>query len=158
MCSVLQRKSGNPQRTISVVRKITFKQTKDYSNAFKKHWNNTGTIGLNVSLRTWNMFLPIGLTDLHMFFMTRSTICFSSNVFVRKKLHILSNKAAILWRCTLKAFKALQVCNYAENALYYKCFSRTMPKIYITAVLTNFFRCMRNKASVVLTQQCSLTL
>ena len=157
MCSVLQRKSGNPQRTISVVRKITFKQTKDYSNAFKKHWNNTGTIRLNVSLRLGTCFCPLGLLT----FICSSWLevrCFSSNVFVRKKLHILSNKEAILWRCTLKAFKALQVCNYAENALYYKCFSRTMHKIYRTAILTNFFRCMRNKASVVLTQQCSLTL
>ena len=48
-----------------------------YSDAFKKHWNNTGTICLNIILQTWDMFLHTGLTELHIFFLTRSTTFFS---------------------------------------------------------------------------------
>ena len=46
------RESGNPQPPISLVCKITFKQIaevlKCYSNAFKRHWNNTETISFNI--------------------------------------------------------------------------------------------------------------
>ena len=52
---------------------ISSKLLKCYSSAFKMHWNNTGTICLNMVLQTWDMFLPSGLTELHMFFMTRNT-------------------------------------------------------------------------------------
>ena len=38
-----------------------------------------------------------------------------------------------------------QACNYAENALCYRCFSRNLAKMYRTAILTNFFQCMQNK-------------
>ena len=31
-----------------------------YSNAFKKHQNDTGTICLKIILRTWDMFCPMG--------------------------------------------------------------------------------------------------
>ena len=56
------------------------------SNAFKKHRNNTVIICLNIILQTWDMFLHNGLTELHMFFMTRSTTFFSSTVFVISRL------------------------------------------------------------------------
>ena len=48
------RELRNPQQTMPLVHKITFKQiVKCYPNTFKKHWNNTGTICLNVILPTW---------------------------------------------------------------------------------------------------------
>ena len=60
---------GIPQRAISLVREITFKQiVKMLSKASKKHCNNTGTICLNVILRTWDRFLHNVLTELHVFF------------------------------------------------------------------------------------------
>ena len=42
------------------------------------------------------MLLHTGLTELHMFFMTRSTIFFSSTVFVISSTEIDSNKETIL--------------------------------------------------------------
>ena len=42
-----------------------------YYSAYKKHWNNSGTICfLNVILWTWDIILYIGLTEFHMFFQT----------------------------------------------------------------------------------------
>ena len=42
-----------------------------YSNAYKKHWNNSWTICiLNVILLTWDIILYIGLTEIHIFFLT----------------------------------------------------------------------------------------
>ena len=32
-----------------------------------------------------------------------------------------------------------QACNYAENVLFYKCFSKNMAKTDRTAILMNFF-------------------
>ena len=62
---------------------VSNKLSKSYSNAFKKHQNDTGTICLNIN---WDMFLPNGLAELHMFFMTRSTTFFSSTIFVISRL------------------------------------------------------------------------
>ena len=67
--------SGNPQRTIYLVHKITFKQITEVLH-------NTDTICLNIILRSWDMFLHDVLTELHIFFMTRSTRFFSSTAFV----------------------------------------------------------------------------
>ena len=39
-----------------------------------------------------------------------------------------------------------QACNYSENAMCYRWFSRNLAKIYRPAVLMNFFRCMRRKS------------
>ena len=36
-----------------------------------QQWNNTGTICLNVTLQTWDMFLHTGLIKLHIFFVIR---------------------------------------------------------------------------------------
>ena len=74
--------SGNPQRTVPLVEIVSNKLLKYYSNAFKKDWNNTGIICLNIIVQTWDMFSHTGLTELHIFFLTRSTTFFSSNVFV----------------------------------------------------------------------------
>ena len=38
-----------------------------------------------------------------------------------------------------------QACNYAENVLFYKCFSKNMAKTDRTAILMNFF-CMQSKS------------
>ena len=35
-----------------------------------------------------------------------------------------------------------QDCKYTENALWYRCFSSNLAKIYRTAILMNFFSCM----------------
>ena len=71
-----KRDSGNPQRTMPLVRKITFKKlSKCYSNNFKKHWNDDGQLCLKV-------ILHIGLTEHYIFFVTRNRAFFSSNVFV----------------------------------------------------------------------------
>ena len=75
------RKPPNGQHPQSI-KLLSNKLLKSYSNVFKKHWNNTGTIRLNIILQTWDMFLNIGLTELHMFFITRSTTFFTSTVFI----------------------------------------------------------------------------
>ena len=36
---------------------LSNKLLKCYSNAFTKHWDNTGTICLDITLQTWGMFL-----------------------------------------------------------------------------------------------------
>ena len=65
---------------------LSNKLSKYYSNAFKKYWNNIGTICLKVIFRTCDIFLHTGLTELHIFFVTRSTTFFSSTVFVISRL------------------------------------------------------------------------
>ena len=55
---------GHPQRTMLLVRKITFEQIDEM--LFQCFWNNIGKICLNVILLTWDMFL-------HIFFVTKST-------------------------------------------------------------------------------------
>ena len=75
---------------------LSNKLSKYYSNAFKKHQNITGTIFLNIILWTWEMFLHyglMGLTVLHMFFMTRSTTFFSPTAFVTSGLLFF-----LIWR------------------------------------------------------------
>ena len=74
---------------------LSNKLVKCYSNAFKRHWNNTGTICLNIILQTWDLFLHTGLTEHYIFFMTRSTTFFSSTVFVISRFSI-PNREAIL--------------------------------------------------------------
>ena len=66
-----------------LVCKITFKKlSRCYSNAFKKHWNNTGQLCLKVVLQASDLFLHTGLTEHYIYFVTRNTAFFSSNVFV----------------------------------------------------------------------------
>ena len=55
---------GHPQRTMLLVRKITFEQIDEM--LFQCFWNNIGKTCLNVILMTWDMFL-------HIFFLTKST-------------------------------------------------------------------------------------
>ena len=43
----------------------------------------------------------------------------------------------------------LQACSYVENALCYRCFSRNLAKIYISAILKNFFFWMYAKQKTV---------
>ena len=129
-----------PQQTISLVAKLlSNKLSKCYFNAFKKHWNNTGEICLNIILKTWDMFLHTGLTDFRMFFMTRSITYFSSNVFVIFRLIFF---LIIFWRWKeLRSKLATMLKMHC-----YRCFSRNLVKIYRTAILTNFFLCMRSKS------------
>ena len=55
--SYWNRESGNPKWTMLLVCKINYKQTVIvYSNSFKKHLNNTGTISLNIILQTHDVF------------------------------------------------------------------------------------------------------
>ena len=75
------RKSPNEQCSQST-KLITNKLSKCYSSGFKKLLNNTGKICLNIILQARDMFLHTGLTELHIFFVTRSTTFFSSTVFV----------------------------------------------------------------------------
>ena len=87
-----------------------------YSNAYKKHWNNSGKIGfLNVILLTWDIILFTGSTEFHMY-----TICTYLHNF---QVDILSNKVAILRRCTLKELRSklatmLRMCCYRWNFLW----------------------------------------
>ena len=63
-----------------------------YSNAFKRRWRNIEKICLDIILLTLDMILHIFLwPKAHLFW-------FNCNFHVG----ILSNKEAILWRCTLK--------------------------------------------------------
>ena len=62
-----------PNRQYSQPAKLlSNKFSKCYSNAFKKYWNNTKTVCLNIILQTWDMFLHTRLTEFHIFFITRS--------------------------------------------------------------------------------------
>ena len=73
---------GNPPQKMSMC----------YSNAFKRHWRNIEKICLDIILLTLDMILHIFLwPKAHLFW-------FNCNFHVG----ILSNKEAILWRCTLK--------------------------------------------------------
>ena len=90
------------------------------------------------------MFLHIGLTELHIFFMTRSTTFFSSTIFIISRLLFFLKEGNPLKVYFQGAKK--EACDYAENALYYRCFSRNLAKIYRTANLPNFFRCMQGKS------------
>ena len=60
------------------------------------------------------MFLHTGLTELHMFFMTRSTF-FSSNVFVISRLVSFYYRGNPLRKYFEEA--KMQACNYAENEM-----------------------------------------
>ena len=76
---------------------------------FKKHWINTGAVCLNRILQPWDMFLHTGLTELRMFFMTRSTIFLSSTVFIIfRPVGILSNKEVSLKKYFEGALKELR--------------------------------------------------
>ena len=145
-CSVLIAKEG--QETPSgqypySAKLLSIKFSKCCFNDFKKHWNNTGTICLNIILQTWDMFLFIGFTEVHIFLMTRSTIFFSSTIFqiLRLLFFLIRNQSSegVRWR-------SKEASLHSENALCYRCFSRNLAKIYRAAVLTNFFRCMQNKS------------
>ena len=102
-----------------------------YSNAYKKHWNNSWTICiLNVILLTWDIILYIGLTEIHIFFLTQL------NCLHNLQVDILSSKETILQKFTLKEPRSkletiLRMCCY-------RCFSRSLAKIQRTAILSNF--------------------
>ena len=129
---------------------------KCYSNAFKKHWNNIGTICLNIILRTWNMFLHTRLTELQILFAIRSTVFSTSIVFEISRLVFFlirrQSSEAVLWmsyflwtpRKTL--VKEHVFTRVASVWQCYRCFSRNLAKIYRTAILKYFFGCMRNKS------------
>ena len=75
------RESGNPKQTISLVCKITFKEIlkvlfQCILNKLEKHWDNFFECNFG------QMLLQNGLTELYIFFMTRSTTFFSSTVFI----------------------------------------------------------------------------
>ena len=76
---------------------LSNKLSKTYSNALKKHWNNTQTICLNVTLQNWDMFLHTRLNELHIFFVTSSKIVFviSRLVFFLTKRQ---SSEGVLWR------------------------------------------------------------
>ena len=44
---------------------LSNKLLKCYSNAFKNHWNSTGTICLNIIFQTWGLFWHTESTELH---------------------------------------------------------------------------------------------
>ena len=97
------RESENLQRTMSLVRKITFKKTVEVLfNAFKKYSNNKGTVCLKIILRTWDMILHSGVIELRIFFVTKSTIFFRSTTFVIFRLvYFLIRRQpseGVLWR------------------------------------------------------------
>ena len=68
--SILQwriRKNLNRQYHYSA-KLLSNKLPNYYSNAYKKHCNNSGTICfLNIILLTWDIILYTGLTEFHMF-------------------------------------------------------------------------------------------
>ena len=104
---------------------LSNKLLKCYSNAFKKHQNNTGTICLNIILWTWDMFLHNGFTELHIVFMTKSTTFFRSTVFAISRLSCKGNPLKVYFEEAQK-----QACNYSENVLSYRCFFLgTWPKL-----------------------------
>ena len=49
-----------------------------FKKALEQHWDNL----FECNFSTWDMFLHTGLTELHMFFMTRSTTFFRVTAFV----------------------------------------------------------------------------
>ena len=53
------------------------------------------------------------------------------------------NSLSLSWRRPLSCGN--QSIDLRSNALRYRCFSRNLAKIYKTAILTNFFRCLQSK-------------
>ena len=89
---------------------------------------------LCVILLTWDIILYTRLTEFHMFFLTYL------NCLHNFQVDIFSNKEAILWRCTLKEQRSklatiLKMCCY-------RCFSKSLAKIYRTANLSNVLWCI----------------
>ena len=101
-----------------------------YSNAYKKHWNNSGLICfLNVILWTWDIILYTKVTEFHMFFLNQL------NCNHNFQVDILSNKEAIPRRHTLKELRSKLA--FMLKMCCYRCFSRSLAKIYRTAILSN---------------------
>ena len=97
---------------------------KCFSNALKKHWNNTRTIYLNN-----HNFAELG----HVF-------AYWVNWF-SYVLHDLKHEEAILWRYALKELRS-----NLTTVLCYKCISRNLAKIYKTTIFMNVFWCMWSKS------------
>ena len=118
--------------SISLICKTTFKQIVSvFQMHFKKHWINTGAVCLNRILQPWDMFLHTGLTELCMFFMTRSTIFLSSTVFIIFRLvGILSNKEVSLKKYFEGASKELrsQLATMLKMCCSTDVFLETWPK------------------------------
>ena len=91
---------------------VSNKLSNYYSNAYEKHWNNSGSICfLNVILLTRDIILYTRLTEFHMFILTQLKCLHNFQV------DILSYKEAILQRCTLKELRSklatmLKMCCY----------------------------------------------
>ena len=99
---------------------------------------------MNVILWIRDTFLHSGLTELHMFFITRSTTFFSSSVFVISRLVFFlirrQSSEVVLWRSKEVSLQLFWKCGVLQS------FSRSLAKIYRTAILTNFFLCMWSKS------------
>ena len=106
------------------------------------------------------MILHSELSELQIFFVTKSTIFFRSNAFVvfrlvffviRRQSLKVHFEGAIFGehlekhQCKSAFSVQFQAQNYAENVLCYRCFSRNLAKIYRKAISTNFSRCMQSK-------------
>ena len=108
----------------------------------------------------WNKLFEHNFADLvydFAYFFVAKSLFFWFNCLCNFHVGILSNKEAILWRCTSKE---LFLVNSSKNIskkrviklatmlkmCCYKCFTKNMVKIYRTAILTNFFWCMRSKS------------
>ena len=129
---------------------------KCYSNAFKKHQNNTGTICLNIILRTCDMFLHNGLPELHIVFMTRTATFFRSTVFTISRWSSKGNPRKVYFEDAKK-----QAFNYGENVLCCRCFSWNLAKVCRMTILTKLFWCIQSKSQYstrLLNRQCSLPL
>ena len=101
--SILKQRVRKPNRQCLYSAKLlSNKLLKCYPNTFKKNWNNTRSICLNVNLHIWDIFLHTGLTENHIFFTIRSTAFFSSTVFVIFMLTFFlirrQSSEDILWR------------------------------------------------------------
>ena len=116
----------NPQRTRQKhysAELLSNKLSNCYSNASKEYWNNSDTIYfLNVILRTWDIFCTLGFLHTDTLFFLTQLHCLHNF-----QTDILSNKEAILRRCTKK-----QSCSYAKTMLCYRYFSRSFARIYKT--------------------------
>ena len=121
------------------------KSSNYYSNAYKKNWNNSGTICfLNVILLTLDIILYTRLTEFHMFFLTQLDCLHNFRV------DILSNKEAILRRCTLKELRSKLAT--MMTMCCYRCFFRSLAKFTEQLFYQTFSDVGEVKPSRVLTR------
>ena len=111
-----------------------------YSNAFKKHRNNTGTVCLKIILWTSDMFFHTGLTELKIC----SSWLKSTASIIFRLVFFLIMRQSWLWRCDLKKLRYKLTATL--KVWCYRCFSKNLAKFYRATISMNLFRCVQSKS------------